>query len=540
MRLAYLFLTANWAATTADYVVSVEKNASPYAHAQQAVESHFQLGSGAGSESQPHGNENNEPAISLGHPHSSSVSREYRNTEVKERNLQDIQFKSISGLFSKILNILASNGIPLFYAIMWPISVMLIFAYIHMLPRAGDLDLPPRFDPADNRYRFSAWIRDVRDWVSQTRRPVHYQALDLVSVLDGPARGVAGQLHAEELVQGGYLNGLQYDPVTYLLLCLARHYGRAENQIEPNFGQDQPSLTQVSDGGNQARLDPPQRVVCSVCSRPARECLCEINNDINLWWDNYQRENPGDTDFTREDIVRLRHWIAGNDDSVPAPPATQETVTETSSRVEVTESDAVRTWGNQLAAVQPPDCLPRYPDRACPHNSRIWRGSLDMSGNERVNEWCFISRMPGLPLDASPKLVELRNLIEYCSLLQKGHLCALDLNHLQLAAWFRADPVWGPEVCPERTQYPDFRNVSTLSSCFRENSVFVDDTQCDVLVRNGFKPYEGSSRAFDTIVCVELFGFHCEAEETGMTKFGVNCDLIVSVGSVETLLLQNQ
>ena len=122
-----------------------------------------------------------------------------------------------------------------------------------------------------------------------------------------------------------------------------------------------------------------------------------------------------------------------------------------------------------------------------------------MSGNARVNEWCFISRMPGLPLDASPKLVELRNLIEYCSLLQKGHLCALDLNHLQLGAWFRADPVWGPEVCPERTQYPDFRNVSTLSPCFRENSVFLDDTQCDVLVRNGFKSYEGSSRALSLI-----------------------------------------
>ena len=96
---------------------------------------------------------------------------------------------------------------------------------------------------------------------------MHYQALDLVSVLDGPARGVAGQLHAEEMIQGGYFNGLQYDPVTYLLLCLARHYGRAENQSEPNFGQDQPSLAQVSDGGNQARPDPPQSVVCSVCSR---------------------------------------------------------------------------------------------------------------------------------------------------------------------------------------------------------------------------------------------------------------------------------
>ena len=68
------------------------------------------------------------------------------------------------------------------------------------------------------------WIQDVRDWVSWTRRPIHSQAHAIVSALDGHARGVAGQLHAEELIQGGYLNGLQYDPVTYLLLCLAPAY----------------------------------------------------------------------------------------------------------------------------------------------------------------------------------------------------------------------------------------------------------------------------------------------------------------------------
>ena len=163
MRLAYLFLTANWAATTADYVVSVEKSASPYARAQQAVESHFQFGSGAGSESQPHGNENNEPAISLRHPHSSSVSREFRNTEVTARNLQDIQLKSISGLSNKIMNTFMSIGIPPFYVMLWPIGVMLVFMCIYMVPGAGDQELPPRFDPANNRYRFGAWIQDVRD-----------------------------------------------------------------------------------------------------------------------------------------------------------------------------------------------------------------------------------------------------------------------------------------------------------------------------------------------------------------------------------------
>ena len=167
LQLACLFLAANWAAVCStdspplDTFMSEEKSASPYARAQQVVESHFQLGSGAGSVSKPHGNENNEPAIrawAIPIPWTvTSVSRESRNTEVTARNLQDIQFKSISGLFSKLMNTLASIGVPLFYVALWPISVMLIFVYINMLPRVGDRDLPPRFDPANNRYSFRAW-----------------------------------------------------------------------------------------------------------------------------------------------------------------------------------------------------------------------------------------------------------------------------------------------------------------------------------------------------------------------------------------------
>ena len=220
-----LLLFALYSAASADTDLGLPKEniAPPCAHPQQVVEAHFQLGSGAGSESQPHGNEYNEPAISLGHPHSSSVSREYRNTEVTARNLQDIQLQSISGIFNKIMSTLTSVGIPPFYVALWPIGVMLIFVYIHMLPGAGAAaaaspgrDRPPRFNPADNRYSFRAYLQDVRDWVARTNRPAHSQAFALISALEGHARGVAGQLQVEELMQGGYVDGLQFDPVSYL------------------------------------------------------------------------------------------------------------------------------------------------------------------------------------------------------------------------------------------------------------------------------------------------------------------------------------
>ena len=181
MQLAYFLLAAMWAAhcstdlTTSDTVMSKEKGASPYARAQQVVESHFQLGSGAGSVSQPHGNENNEPAVSLGHPRSlthTSAPRESRTAEVTARNLQVMQLQSISGLFSKFMNLLARYGTALFYATFWPISVMLLCIYIYMVPRVGDRsgrsrsDQPPRFDPANNSYSFRAWIQEVSRWVS--------------------------------------------------------------------------------------------------------------------------------------------------------------------------------------------------------------------------------------------------------------------------------------------------------------------------------------------------------------------------------------
>ena len=131
MLLAYSFLLAILAVTVGDRDISAENIASPYAHVKQAVESHFQLGSGAGSVFQPHGNESNEPAISVGHPHS-SVSRKFRTTEVTARNLQDTQLKSISGLFSKIMSTLTNVGISPFYVSLWPIGVMLMFVYIYI------------------------------------------------------------------------------------------------------------------------------------------------------------------------------------------------------------------------------------------------------------------------------------------------------------------------------------------------------------------------------------------------------------------------
>jgi len=61
----FLVAMAATDSTYSDRILSDGKDASPYA---QPTVSHFQLGSGAGSDPNFHGNENYEPANSSGHP----------------------------------------------------------------------------------------------------------------------------------------------------------------------------------------------------------------------------------------------------------------------------------------------------------------------------------------------------------------------------------------------------------------------------------------------------------------------------------------
>ena len=89
-------------------LTETENIASPYA--KQPL-SRFQLGSGAGSDPGFHGNESNEPAISLGHPQliTSAVhptARQFRNVVVTARNLQDIP---LNGVFGKLTEVLQAS-----------------------------------------------------------------------------------------------------------------------------------------------------------------------------------------------------------------------------------------------------------------------------------------------------------------------------------------------------------------------------------------------------------------------------------------------
>ena len=232
-----------------------ENNASPHAYAQQAS-SHFQLGSGAGSDPGIHGKKNEEPANSMGHPQLRTspvhpTSREFRNVVVTARNLQDIPlngiFGKLTGAFQASISLVSQLcwqmfqlNISPFYAFLWPIGGMISLAIACMRP--GDnggggnnhhnKDLPPYYDPANTRYNLRSWLIDLNLWICQTTRPVHSQAAAIVQQLGGTARLLGRQIITNELMNGGEIRGVHVDPVSYIVLTLHMQFGQLETEIK--------------------------------------------------------------------------------------------------------------------------------------------------------------------------------------------------------------------------------------------------------------------------------------------------------------------
>ena len=224
--------------------------ASPYA---APSDSHFQFGSGAGSDPNFHGNES-EPANSSGHSRLTSpvhpTSRQSRNVVVTVRNLRDIPSNGVyiplNGVFGKLTEVLQASisylcqplNMTLFYVALWPIGVMISLAIACMRP--GDngngrhnnhrSDLPPYYDPANARYNLRSWLTDLNLWICQTTRPVHSQAAAMVEQLGGTARILGRQISINELMNGGEVNGIHVDPVSYIVLILHTQFGQLETE----------------------------------------------------------------------------------------------------------------------------------------------------------------------------------------------------------------------------------------------------------------------------------------------------------------------
>jgi hypothetical protein len=78
--------------------------------------------------------------------------------------------------------------------------------------------MPPAWSPENvQRYSFGAYLTDVQLWIMLTDLQPHQQAAAIVMRLGGSARDMARMITPQELMFGGMRNGVQLDPVSYVL-----------------------------------------------------------------------------------------------------------------------------------------------------------------------------------------------------------------------------------------------------------------------------------------------------------------------------------
>ena len=88
--------------------------------------------------------------------------------------------------------------------------------------------LPPVWAPdMEPRYTFGQWQRDVLLWtISNEDIEAHRQAAMLLQVLRGGARELTRDLPDNIILQGGMLNGIRVDGMTYIMNLLGERYGQ--------------------------------------------------------------------------------------------------------------------------------------------------------------------------------------------------------------------------------------------------------------------------------------------------------------------------
>ncbi len=97
-----------------------------------------------------------------------------------------------------------------------------------MLPHRGGGQQrdPPAWDPANERFSFDTWSRDLHSWtvLVNERMDTSQQAAAIGLSLRGAVSEMYRAMTTQERVQGGVINGVQVDPVTYLLVHLASRF----------------------------------------------------------------------------------------------------------------------------------------------------------------------------------------------------------------------------------------------------------------------------------------------------------------------------
>ena len=98
--------------------------------------------------------------------------------------------------------------------------------------------LPPVYDPSDQHQSFRNWSQDLMLWTISTDLQPHQQAAMIIAQLRGPARELARSITPQELYNGGVFNGIQLDPVSYLLQGLSHRFAPLDDESRLRAAQE--------------------------------------------------------------------------------------------------------------------------------------------------------------------------------------------------------------------------------------------------------------------------------------------------------------
>ena len=100
----------------------------------------------------------------------------------------------------------------------------------HMMgnPGGGTHRVPPSWAPTmEPGYTFTQWQREVLLWtLANSDLEPHRQAAMILQQLKGGARDQTRDLPVNIIMNGAVLNGINVDPVTYIMNILAERYGQ--------------------------------------------------------------------------------------------------------------------------------------------------------------------------------------------------------------------------------------------------------------------------------------------------------------------------
>ena len=107
----------------------------------------------------------------------------------------------------------------------------------NMHPGSGNQNNPPGWDPAGN-VSYRTWTLEIQAWLNMTasRNTPTAQAASIQLALRGTARQFALTVPYSAITSGAAINGINADPVTYLMYALAGQFEQLEDERAMSSG----------------------------------------------------------------------------------------------------------------------------------------------------------------------------------------------------------------------------------------------------------------------------------------------------------------